>query len=45
MVSYNHMKMFIDFLSKTDNYFYDKTIGSWYNKKTLLKPINLKSAR
>ena len=36
-ISFDEMKEFVNFLLTTDDYFYDKNIKSWFDKKTLLK--------
>jgi hypothetical protein len=37
MISFDEMMDFIDFLTNTNKYFYDKGMKSWFVKKTLLK--------
>jgi hypothetical protein len=37
MISFDEMMNFIDFLTNTNKYFYDKGMKSWFVKKTLLK--------
>jgi hypothetical protein len=37
MISFDEMVDFIDFLTNTKKYFYDKGMKSWFVRKTLLK--------